>query len=111
MSPAERKADQKAAKKALNAKNNAKNNSKRAKKRAREKASIVDNHPTFNTPAFAVPGKDFNVLRHEDDVVLRAVTGVNGNISPYWHTYMLRVEFRMRGRMKVRFKSLCSCMS
>ena len=68
MSPAERKADQKAANKALNAKKTA----KRAEKRAKEKASIVDNHPTFNTPAFAVPGKDFNVLRHEDDVVTAA---------------------------------------
>ena len=40
---------QRAAKKALNAKNYSKKIAKRAKKRAAEKASIVDNHPTFNT--------------------------------------------------------------
>ena len=49
MIPAERKAYQRAAKKALNAKNYSKKIAKRAKKRAAEKASIVDNHPTFNT--------------------------------------------------------------
>ena len=96
MSPAERKADQKAANKALNAKKTA----KRAEKRAKEKASIVDNHPTFNTPAFAVPGKDFNVLRHEDDVVTAAALFYfKGSHWREWQYFTLLAYIHVAGRV------------
>jgi len=73
---------------------------KRAKKRAAEKASIVDNHPTFNTPAFAVPGKDFNVLRHEDDVVTAAALFYfKGSHWREWQYFTLLAYIHVGGRV------------
>ena len=96
MSSAERKAYQRAAKKVHDAKKTA----KRAKKRAAEKASIVDNHPTFNTPAFAVPGKDFNVLRHEDDVVTAAALFYfKGSHWREWQYFTLLAYIHVAGRV------------
>ena len=100
MSPEERKAYQRAAKKVLDAKNYSKKTAKRAKKRAAEKASIVDNHPTFNTPAFAVPGKDFNVLRHEDDVVTAAALFYfKGSHWREWQYFTLLAYIHVAGRV------------